>query len=131
MTFLESHLFPLSHSFACSSASPSPFFPLSHPLMVIYLAGKGFAFSPETSTSGHERKQGSLLLEGGMERRERWKPTRNISSVSVSLVTPNVSSTLLYSRNRSEGLATNRKNYMSIFVPIGCLALKKRYISWC
>lgn len=92
MTFSESHLFPLSHS---RSPLPLPhhlpFFPLSHPLMVIYLAGKGFAFSPETSTRGRERKQGSPLLEGGKERRERWKPTRDISSVSVSLATPNAS----------------------------------------
>jgi len=28
--------------------------------MVIYLVGKGFAFSPETSTTGREQKQGCL-----------------------------------------------------------------------
>lgn len=36
-------------------------------------------------------------------------------------------STLLYSRNRSEGSATNRKNYVSIFVPVGCLGLEQMH----
>lgn len=37
-------------------ALPSPSFPLTHPLMVIYLVGKGSAFSPERSTTGREQK---------------------------------------------------------------------------
>lgn len=44
MTFSKFHLFPLSSP---ASALPSPSFPLTHLLMVIYLVGKGFAFSPE------------------------------------------------------------------------------------
>lgn len=37
-------------------ASPSPSFPLTLPLMVIYLVGKGFAFSPERTTTGRQQK---------------------------------------------------------------------------
>lgn len=62
MTFSKLHLFP--------PALPSPTFPLTQPLMVIYLVGKGFSFSPEGSTTGHEQKQGSLLMEGG-KRKEK------------------------------------------------------------
>ncbi len=40
--------FSLCVSFS-ASAAPSHSFPLTHPLMVIYLVGKGFAFSPERS----------------------------------------------------------------------------------
>lgn len=53
--------------------------------MVIYLAGKGFAFSPEGSTTGREQKRGSLLLEDG-EGEEREGGIYHL--VSVSPATP-------------------------------------------
>lgn len=54
-------------------ALPSPSFPLTHPLMVIYLVGKGFAFSPNRSTTGREQESSGL----GKEREEREGAGRN------------------------------------------------------
>lgn len=82
--------------------------------MVIYLVGKGFAFSPERSTTGRQqqkKKKGRAASE--KERGERrsghkWeKRTENISLVSVSPVTPTLPPTLPHSCNGSEGLATD------------------------
>lgn len=79
MTFSKFSSLPLVFLALCASfsdcASPSPSFPLTLPLMVIYLVGKGFAFSPERSTTGRRqeeekkkkerRKNGSLRKRGG------------------------------------------------------------------
>lgn len=127
-----------------ASASPSPSFPLTHPLMVIYLVGKGFAFSPERSTTGRERKPSSLAqIKGkGEERRtgagrsgrKERKKYIYISFMSVSPVTPALPPTLPHSCNGSEGFwpqteRGEKKNYMSIFVPTGCLG-RNRYIAF-
>lgn len=83
----------------------SPF--LTLPLMVIYLVGKGSAFSPARSTTGRRQKKkkpGSLGKRSG----RKWeKRTENISLVSVSPATPTLPPTLPHSCNGSEGLATD------------------------
>lgn len=55
MTF--SKFSSLSLVFPTLLPSPSPCFPLTLPLMVIYLVGKGFAFSPERTTTGRQQKK--------------------------------------------------------------------------
>lgn len=80
MTFSKFHLFPLSFSLCVSfsaSASPSHSFPLTHPLMVIYLVGKGFAFSPERSKTGREQKPSSLGRRQGGEKERAETGERN------------------------------------------------------
>lgn len=54
------------------SAPPSPSFPLTHPLMVIYLVGKGSAFSPERSTTGREQRQRWKKERGGERRTKKY-----------------------------------------------------------
>lgn len=96
-----------------ASASPSPSFPLTHPLMVIYLVGKGFAFSPERSTTGRERTPSSLAqIKGKGEesrcgRKERKK--KYISFMLVSPVTPALPPTLPHSCNGSEGFGHRQR----------------------
>lgn len=108
--------FPLSfslcvfHSLTVPRHSPS--FPFTLPLMVIYLVGKGFAFSPERSTTGRQqkKKKAKQPQKKKGERRsghKREKRTENISLVSVSPVTLTLPPTLPHSCNGSEGLATD------------------------
>lgn len=99
------------------------------PVMVIYLVGKGSAFSPERDRQKGVRK---------VQKQERWERSTNrskeqkISSALVSQVTTTVSLTAVMElkvwpqtvRERVE-----KKNYMSIFVPTGCLD-GKRYITF-
>lgn len=100
-----------------ASASPSPSFPLTHPLMVIYLVGKGFAFSPERSTTGRERTPSSLAQIKGKEEESRCEQERDkrmkkniyISFMSVSPVTPALPPTLPHSCNGSEGFGHRQR----------------------
>ena len=107
--------------------------------MVIYLVGKGFAFSPPRSTTGREQKPSSL----GNRKRERRggagrngeKRTENISFMSVSPVTPTLSLPLSLTAVMEVKVwpqterGARKKNYMSIFVPSGCLD-RNRYITF-
>lgn len=64
---------PMSVSLPTASAVLF-FFPLTHSLMVIYLVGKGSAFSPERSTTGREREPSA---ERGERREAEDKEKRN------------------------------------------------------
>lgn len=70
MTF--SKFSSLSLVFPTLLPSPSPSFPLTLPLMVIYLVGKGFAFSPERTTTGRQQKKKKKTKERA-ERRSGHK----------------------------------------------------------
>lgn len=97
MTFSKFHLSLSLSLTVCVSFSAStllsPSFPLTHPLMVIYLAGKGFAFSPERSTTGREQKPSSLrkkkkkrekrVVAGRIRRKEQKKKKKYIIHVSL------------------------------------------------
>lgn len=77
-----SSLLPVSLALCVSFSCRLPLFPLTHPLMVIYLAGKGFAFSPERSTTGRGQKPSSLGKKGEKkkeheEERERDEEGKN------------------------------------------------------
>lgn len=129
-------------------ASPSPSFPLTLPLMVIYLVGKGFAFSPERTTTGRQRKReekkkekretsslrkrrGQIEGAGTNCRKER----KYTSLVSVSPVTPTLPLSLSLTAVMEVKVwpktvrGEKKKNYMSIFVPTGCLD-RNRYITF-
>lgn len=119
MTFSKFSSLPLVFLALCASfsdcASPSPSFPLTLPLMVIYLVGKGFAFSPERSTTGRRQEKENTKKRRPQKKKEgerrsghKWeKRTENLSLVSVSPVTPTLPPTLPHSCNGSEGLATD------------------------
>lgn len=59
MTFSKFSSLSLVSPPVCVSFSTLPLlpFPLTLPLMVIYLVGKGFTFSPERSTTGGSTKK--------------------------------------------------------------------------
>lgn len=90
--------------------SPSPSFPLTLPLMVIYLVGKGFAFSPERTTTGRQQKRD----EQPQKKKERiegagtnCRKERKIYIIGVGLPgdTDSPPLALPHSCNGSEGLA--------------------------
>lgn len=75
-----SSLLPVSLALRVSFSCHLPLFPLTHSLMVIYLVGKGFAFSPARSTTGRgsrsraaAEKRGKKRKKEGEERDEEGK----------------------------------------------------------
>lgn len=86
LRILKKQQMTFSQSFISSPPPPHPstphsiplpchlllLFPLTHPLMVIYLVGKGFAFSPErwTTRTGREQKKPSRLANKKKEKEE-------------------------------------------------------------
>lgn len=79
--------------------------------MVIYLVGKGSAFSPARSTTAaavaKKKKKRSWAAPRKRSGRKWEKGTENISLVSVSPATPTLPPTLPHRCNGSEGLATD------------------------
>lgn len=108
------------------SAPPSPSFPLTHPLMVIYLVGKGSAFSPERSTTGREQRQRWKKERGGGEENEKiYQSCRSPRRHRLCLL---LSLTAVMEVKAWPQRVGRRKNYMSIFVPTGCPD-RNRYIT--
>lgn len=106
LAFISSLLF-LSHVFY---SLPPPSFPLTHHLMVIYLAGKGFAFSSERfTTARHGKEREWCKGDDRITRKSRDIKKKNVSFMSVSPVTLTLPPTLPHSCNASKGLATDRK----------------------
>lgn len=126
-------------------ASPSPSFPLTLPLMVIYLVGKGFAFSPERTTTGWQRKREEKKKRDEQPQKKKEqiegvgtncrKERKYTSLVSVSPVTPTLPLSLSLTAVIEVKVwpktvrGEKKKNYMSIFVPTGCLD-RNRYITF-
>lgn len=92
---------PMSVSLPTASAVLF-FFPLTHSLMVIYLVGKGSAFSPARSTTGREREP-----REERSRRQGEKERGIYHSCLFPRRHPALPPTLPHSCNGSEGSATD------------------------
>lgn len=103
------HHVPLSSSSFYSLTTFAPF--PTHCQMVIYLVGKGSAFSPARSTTAaamaEKKKRRSRAAPRKRSGRKWEKGTENISLVSVSPATPTLPPTLPHRCNGSGGLATD------------------------
>lgn len=104
------HHVPLSSSSCCSLTTIGPF--PTHCLMVIYLAGKGSAFSLARSTvaamAKKKKKEEPSRAASRKRSGRKWeKGTENISLVSVSPATLTLPPAPPLRCNGSEGLATD------------------------